>query len=377
MMILRTKPTIRIKGSADLSASTNVIPAESPISPRDQIEPWPKLDFNKMPLSQAPRQQLAKVYRDTIARSQAGQLSQLTRILHANAYDQVKGTYMPVGDRLEIPGKCPLQSAPFAAMPLAYLAGPLKEVFFSNPLVIPAGYGEPDFNPYACLKPRQRLASTGFLITTIEFDPESREQFEETLEWTRGPGGKFSKSLFAGVDRELCRLQEYRGFSVVYSGRRSLQLNFLFSTAHIKAVSPAAIAKEREGPGCEIASALLHNVHDRFYDHVSAVVVEKLQPSIAPDEKMRCATQWRRMGGGVRTIEKAMPVLGLEVGMRVPQLSICENIRERAPKGAKAFLVSPDITLTHPVPKRVKMPSPALPGGSLQSDVIALLRDCR
>ncbi len=99
---------------------------------------------------------------------------------------------------------------------------------------------------------------------------------------------------------------------------------------------------------CEEVSALMHNVHDRYWDRVAEVVVEELQPSFRPDQKMRNATQWRRMGGGVRLIDKETPFLGLEVGMRVPQLIMDENIRERAPRSAEGFLVSPDITLSTP-----------------------------
>ncbi len=143
--------------------------------------------------------------------------------------------YVPVGDHVQIPGKLPVQSDLFARKSLSFPTEPLPVSFFSNALVIPEGFGEPDFVPEAALPPRDRLTNCGHLVVTIEFDPVTRDQFEEMLSWTRGAGGKFASSKFANVDRALCRYSEYRGYTIVFSGRISLHFHFVFSTVHLKA----------------------------------------------------------------------------------------------------------------------------------------------
>jgi hypothetical protein len=246
--------------------------------------------------------------------------------------------------------------------------------FFSNALVIPKDFGEPNFVSEAALPPRDRLTNCGALVVTVEFDPATRERFEEMLSWTRGADSKFAKSKFANVDRVLCRYSEYRGNKIVYSGRSSLHFHFVFSTAHLRAAAYDSEADDRR-LRCEEVSALMHNVHDRYWDCVSETVVHELQPSFRPDEKMRSATQWRRLGGGVRQIEKKTPFLGLEVGMHVPQLIVAENIRERAPRSADGYLVSPDLTLSSPPPRRPRrLPNP-LPYGSISDAAIGLMQD--
>jgi hypothetical protein len=193
--------------------------------------------------------------------------------------------------------------------------------------------------------------------------------------WTRSIGGKFINSQFANADRALCRYPEYRGYTVVFSGRTSLHFHFVFRTQHLKAAPWDADAADRRRT-CEEVSALMHNVHDRYWDCTLEHFIKELRPSFAPDQKMRSATQWRRMGGGVRVIDKDTPLLGLEIGARVPQLIMHENIRERAPRSAEGFLVSPNITLsTPPIRRRRRASAHPLPCPGVTEDAIMLLQD--
>ena len=135
---------------------------------------------------------------------------------------------------------------------------------------------------------------------------------------------------------------------VVYSGRRSLQVHFVFSTQHLDHAPWNVSAGERLGR-MKAEAALMANVHNHYWDHVRDAFVRILQPSIQPDRKMRSLTQWRRAPWAIRTLDKDAPALGLRVGMQVPQIVICENIRTRAPRESESFLVSPTFTIASPV----------------------------
>ena len=59
-------------------------------------------------------------------------------------------------------------------------------------------------------------------------------ELEECLAWTRGGDGEFSRSRFAALDRELVRFKEYRGYTIVFTGNRSLHFHLIFSTKHLE-----------------------------------------------------------------------------------------------------------------------------------------------
>src|SRR5687768_16645733 len=140
---------------------------------------WPAFDFMNLPLSQPARQQLSTIYRHTREGVGSTKHCQLLNLLRDNAFNVQRGVYVPVGDRVQIPGKLPVQSELFARKALAFPVEPLSVCFFSNTLVIPEGFGEPDFDPRSVLPPRDRLTNTGHLIATAEFDPDTTDQFEE------------------------------------------------------------------------------------------------------------------------------------------------------------------------------------------------------
>jgi hypothetical protein len=78
---------------------------------------------------------------------------------------------------------------------------------FLNPLMLP---GE------GFLKPSLRATNAGFLIVTHEFDCASKEQVEEILAWSSNSGS------FSELDHQLQKYRDYRGYCIVFAGRRSL-----------------------------------------------------------------------------------------------------------------------------------------------------------
>ena len=147
--------------------------------------------------------------------------------------------------------------------------------------MIPDGWGTTGFDPDTAPAPKVRLTNIGFLIVTIEYDCKTIDQFEEILSWTRGNdgNGKTKTSAFSKVDQELCKLSDYRGYSIVLSGSRSLHFHFIFSTAHLKNAPYQATAKERQQAYNE-HSALLENAYRIYWEHTNDAFDRLLKPSL-------------------------------------------------------------------------------------------------
>ena len=144
----------------------------------------PDFDFLRLPLSQPARSQLAEIYESVREHANAAQSrTNLLQLLFENAYDPVKATYVPFSKGIAS------RKLPYASEKLRYQVGypidPFPHPYFTNPLVIPDGYGTKGFDKYNALPPIIRATNIGFLIVTIEFDCETREQFEEILALTR------------------------------------------------------------------------------------------------------------------------------------------------------------------------------------------------
>jgi hypothetical protein len=158
-----------------------------------------------------------------------------------------------------------------------------------------------------------RVSNAGFLIVTMEIDC-SRDQFEENLAWTRGTNDDFRFSAFAQVDRKLCEFHDYRGYTIVFSGTRSLHFHFIFSTRHLSKCPWDADAGLRGGEHQSGHSALMANAHEIYWDNVSEVFTETLCGSLRPDGKLGSVTQWRRTPWAIRTLEEHSDILDLPIG---------------------------------------------------------------
>jgi hypothetical protein len=257
-----------------------------------------------------------------------------------NAYAAERGTYVPVSEHVYLVGKLPDFS-----VGVQRVVAPFPYPYFTNTLLIPPGFGTIDFDAERAAKPIMRVTNGGFLVITIEFDGETVDEFEETLSWTRE--GKASESPVSTLDRELCRFEDYRGYSVVFSGRRSLQYHFIFGTEHLKGAPFKRTAAERlEHIGGE--APLLINAHRRYWDQVQEEFVRVLEPSLPVDQQLRKVTQWRRSPWGIRILEKPSP-LGIPAGTHVPQIVIDENLRTRASKQTGEYCVAPTFSFADPV----------------------------
>jgi hypothetical protein len=255
---------------------------------------FPDIDFNKASLSRSARRQLAEIVR-TISRPHGAGRAGLRNLILRNVFDLSRGTYVPLGQDFYLKGKLPDVSRTLVGSSSSPDLVPFPATLFTNALLIPAGYGAAGFRPDRAPRPLDRATNIGFLVVTIEFDCRRPEQFEENLTWTRSRNGDgdFFGSPFAELDREFRRVKEYRGFSIVFSGNKSLHFHFVFSTEHLLNVPCGAVAEDRL-QDFRRASAVLHNAHKRYWDHVQEGFIGTLNPSMPADPKLRSLTQWRR-----------------------------------------------------------------------------------
>ena len=140
----------------------------------------PDFDFMSLPLSQASRQQLAKVHHYTkqggkALRSRCG----LLHLINRERLNTALATYIPQSDNLYLTGKQPDLSAP------------AQPAYFSNALLLSDRFDQGHLD-WTKLPPSHRLTNIGVLFVTHEHDCTSAEEIDEVLSWMRGENGNFS-----------------------------------------------------------------------------------------------------------------------------------------------------------------------------------------
>jgi hypothetical protein len=298
---------------------------------------FPPFDFYKLPLSLTARHQLSNVYKTR-------RCWQLADLLRKHAFDPGSGYYVPLSADIYLVRKLPEVLRQLTSEGHDRRM-PLEATFFTNALLIPEGYGSSGLDRYSAPHARFRVTNVGHLVATHEFDCRNIEELEQILGWARGEGGEVSNSLLARWDDQLSRYRDYRGYTVVFTGARSLHFHFIFSTQHLVHAPSKLSAIDRLKADWESQSALMHNAHMIYWDQAYAALCNILEPPCPTDRQLRSVTQWRRAPWGVRILEKDAPILGLRKGTLVPQLVLRERILTKAPKNSADYAVPPDFNL--------------------------------
>jgi hypothetical protein len=328
-------------------------------------------DFRNTRLSSTSRQQLNNITTAIKPGSKAAETrSGLLRLIETRAFDPTRGFYVPLSDHLFLNGKLPTYSEQLC--PTHFPSSPFQHCYFTNALLIPLGYGDGSFDEKSALEPKHRATNIGFLVITIEYDCRTTEEMEECLAWTRGGDGEFTRSAFAAVDRELARFAEYRGYTIVFTGNRSLHFHLIFSTKHLESVPWDLTAEDRLA---QSHAELLNQAHQSYWDTTAEIFASNLRPSLSPDESTRVLSQWRRSPWAWRRLDKDSEVLGLPTGTVIPQLVIHEKIRSRASRNSEDLLVPSDFRPT-PI-YRPKHHSKRAPGIQIEDQELLLrIREC-
>jgi hypothetical protein len=268
----------------------------------------------------------------------------LARKLLDNAYDPTRGIYVPLSSHLYLKGKL---TENFAQLPSSISAAVGTSLcFFGNPLLLPNGFGEPQFDIDLAAKPTLRGTNAGFVVVTIEHDCEHRDHFEQICFWLS------TKGKFKDLDAELSKYRDYSGYSAVYSANRSVHFHFVFNTEHLTA-APYDQSFDLRWQSHAIHAAVMSNVHQVYWNVVAELMDKILVPPVSADESTETYTQFKRTPWGIRRLAEYSGILGLQAGTLVIQLVLAESIRmKRSSKGSDKFIVGADFSVSHYVRAR-------------------------
>src|SRR5580704_4687016 len=172
----------------------------------------PPFNFFRIPLSLPAQKQLAGLYKHGASRR-----TQLLELILKHAHHPEHGAFLPVSHAAKAKDVSEARNIEYAITnPLQ----PFRCRYFSNALIVTDAFTGNPPSPSGC------ATNIGFLVATVELDSDDREVFEATLAWTRGTNGDFSNSLFASLDGHLLKYKDYRGYSIVFSGNKSLHFHF-------------------------------------------------------------------------------------------------------------------------------------------------------
>jgi hypothetical protein len=170
----------------------------------------------------------------------------------------------------------------------------------------------------------------------------------------------------------LCEFKDYRGYTIVFSGNRSLHFHFVFSIEHLKNCPLNVPLAERVEGEHLYQAATLGRAHDTYWDSAKSIVCETLGGSLKPDTKLRSIVQWRRLPWGIRELEKDSEILDLPAGTIIPQLVLLEDVRTRASTSASNYCVPESFSTAHPIPRKKQSSGAQY---SVSSGMLAALRD--
>lgn len=289
--------------------------------------------FKKMTIGNDNIIRFNRLQADVMKNTNAASRVDLWSHLHDFEYDEGRGLYIPLGQDVYTNNRIQAEFGMVPCPPAGGLERAFPYKFFGNPLLIPQ-------QEAVNAKPVHRLTNAGFIFVTHEIDSETVDQFNEIGNWFAG--NRADRTIFNQVHLALKGYRDYRGYCVVYSGRRSYHIHFRFDTTHL-ANAPYDECVEQRLSHFREKAVLMHRACGNAWD-ATEQAINLLNPPIAGDPKMRSAIQWRRAPFAIRQIDNDKAIFGLEVGDCVPQLVIRESMSSRAYAGSDAYLIDVGIS---------------------------------
>jgi hypothetical protein len=292
-------------------------------------------DFNKLSIDRDHANRLNR-----IQAAEAGNRNKLWKFIKAIEFVKERGVYIPLSEDVRLLNRIQSEFGRVPTAPFGKLQESFPYRFFGNALLLRDGAA-------ADASPSQRLTNCGFIVVTHEFDPKNVEQFDEIGAWFAGDGN--NETRFHQVHNALKVYTDYRGYSVVYSGRQSYHMHFIFDTTRLGNAPYDELASERLW-NYEAKAALMTRVYKIAWAATKAALLE-LNPPTDCDPHMESPIQWRRSPFAIRQIEAGKAIFGFQEGESVPQLVVREDISSRAyPYSGLAErkpLIDPAISLSH------------------------------
>lgn len=197
---------------------------------------------------------------------------------------------------------------------------------FTNPL------GQADFDSSKSIPgqhsgytpPGERISNAGWCVFTFEYDGGTRADLEMQLDWF---AGKSDQSPFAAVHGALTEFADYRGYSAVFSGNKSLHIHIPFDLKHLsKSFKAGPNSFARKLWDGDVPDELLAPLHPVIWCRLAEIINQTLGTNIEFDPRLKSYVQKRRMPWGVRTFSKESELHGFQVGDQIEQIVIQERI---------------------------------------------------
>ena len=201
------------------------------------------------------------------------------------------------------------------------LAVPGRWGLFANPLAwVDIDAGGP--------RPSDRAINIGFCIYTLEFD---QLPIAEQLKAISGGGLKRTNEI-------LMHFKDYRGYEVVYGGRKSLHFHFIFDLRHWnRDLAFAANSSYQENWLADFPDTYLREAHEDRWEVIASAFRRGTGIEADPDPSLRRWEQNRRLPLALRLVQDDHP-LGLLVGSYVRQYVLASSVRKTIPRQGKGWL---------------------------------------
>lgn len=213
-------------------------------------------------------------------------------------------------------------------------------VLFSNPMAL-ADFDAAKTVPgkkSGFTAPSERVENAGWWVFTFEVDGTSRQDLEMQLDWF---AGKPEQAPFNVAHKALSRFADYRGYSAIFSGGKSVHIHLLFDIRHLshKLAQSTKNLKVQHWEG-DVPDRDLAGLHQLLWVDVAETVNRSLGTNVRFDPFLRFYHQKRRSPWGIRTLTKASALHGFAEGDEVEQIVIQERLSTRtlAPKGSRPLV---------------------------------------
>lgn len=218
--------------------------------------------------------------------------------------------------------------------------------------------------------PSARVKNVGQVIYTLEFDAKDHPG----IDLMDAACGWHMTGRIGRLHRQLCRFRDYRGYTIVYSGRSSPHFHFLFDIRHLsRRLAGQGKSSYRHHAGVDVPNARLYEYYKLIWDRIATLFHEIVDPTATPDRQLRTWVQPRRSSWGIRVVKDSHP-WGLPTGTRVPQVVLAEEIRSRA-RQAEGWLHDAEEALIAPPTTRDIPADGEITTRGLQDPIIARMID--
>lgn len=245
------------------------------------------------------------------------------RVILSQAFRPDLGIHLGISTAEDVPGRHHREAEFAVENPETFAAC----TYFTNPMELCTPTINED-GKEVWVRPMERVTFGLYQVMTYEFDENNVEFFKKQLAWCRSSTtGKPLDTPMGDLYRACSQWVDFEGITVAWSGNKSFHIHVVFNTAHATTM----------GIQNHIRSGLMAHWR-RLLD----TIMTTLEPGCNPDLGMDQPEKFRRIPNGNRRLTKPN-ILGMPAGTDVPQLTIWEKYRDRAPKGAAISFFDPTL----------------------------------